>query len=170
MLFINFIRNHHLEISFLFYEKSELIIFLLMCFMSVLLANLPINKILAFSLCIGSFLLPFIYIIYFQMIVLEKYFEQEVQKNNFHYGCMTYYATTRHQPKGSRDFSYNDYYIINNKFTEVHIRWKNSPIGKQINDFKNFLNSDICYPVRYVEFKFLFYKKIKVYDLVEKPN
>ena len=170
MLLISFIQSHYLEVSFLLHEKAELIIFLLIFCLGILFANIPKNKVIAFILFIPSFILPFIYIFYFQIIIVNNHLNQEVKKQNFHYGCMTYYTTVKYKPKNSKDFSYSDYFIINNTFSKVDIRGKNSHIGKQINDFNTLRSPDTCYSVRYIEFKFLFYKKIKVYDLVELPN
>lgn len=170
MLLISFIQNHYLEVSFLLYEKAELIISLLILYLSICFANIPKNKAIAFTLFILIFILPFIYVFYFQKIIVNNYLNQEIKKQNFHYGCMTYYTTVKYKPKNSKEFSYRDYFIINNTFSEVYIRGKNTPIGKQIDDFNTLINPDTCYSVRYIEFKLLFYKKIKVYDLVELPN
>lgn len=62
MLLISFIQNHYLEVSFLLYEKAELIISLLILSLSIFFANIPKNKAIAFTLFILIFILPFIYI------------------------------------------------------------------------------------------------------------
>ncbi|MFI8035052.1 hypothetical protein ACH8I4_14380, partial [Acinetobacter sp. ABJ_C3_5] len=72
MLLISFIQNHYLEVSFLLYEKAELIISLLILSLSIFFANIQKNKAIAFTLFILIFILPFIYIFYFQKIIVNN--------------------------------------------------------------------------------------------------
>lgn len=109
-------------------------------------------------------------LIVFHVAILQNHFNSERKKQNFYYGCMTYYATTEHQPKGQRETSYTDYFVIDNTFVDVPIRSKNSKVGKQIIDFNTLLKSHKCYQVRYMKFKFLFYTTLEVNDFTENPN
>lgn len=166
--FISWGYPYYLHLSFVLYEKSGLFIFFIIILISILLANY-FQKI-AILIILSSVLSPFLYFFYFERVILNGYFDQEAKNENFHYGCMTYYTTVQYQPKNAKEVSYSDYFIIDHSFVKVHIRRKNSPIAKQVHDFNILLNPNKCYKIRYMEYKFLFYRKIEVYDLIENPE